>query len=179
MQEVQIQEIISSVLLTPTKMFELQVDGDIQLARNLSLLDNRIADVKGFFNDALQLVEKRTDSIFKKNGQNVQKAPKWKKPLADSTNLARKNRWGYYKKPKEKGGMMRWTGNLQKNRTKTVTNKEGVLKFNAPYAIYHQEGGKNLPQRVIVDIDNPTIAEINRTLQKKIEKEIGIYGLQT
>lgn len=158
-------------------MLKFTIGGDVQLSRNLRLLDDRISDVKGFFLDALGVVEDRTDEIFSKEGSDVKKNPKWKK-LADSTKKARSNRWGYYKKSPSKPSTMRWTGNLQKNRTKTANNRGGILKFNAPYAIYHQNGGKHLPKRAIIDIDNSTIAEITRSLQKKIQQEIGIYGLQ-
>lgn len=43
---------------------KLTVNGDIQLSRNLRTLVTQLPKMEEFFNDALDLVEKRTDDIF-------------------------------------------------------------------------------------------------------------------
>lgn len=73
---------------------------------------------------------------------------------------------------------MRWTGRLQDDKTKEVTQSRGVLSYNAPYAVYHQEGGGRLPRRAIIDLDNLTNTLLVKALQSKIEKDIGIFGRQ-
>lgn len=90
-----------------------------------------------FYKDALDLIEARSDELFAQRGQNTEKAEKWK-PLASRTNKAREKRWGYYKKTPNKPSVLRWTGRLQTDRTKTIEKNRAIFEFNAPYAIYHQ-----------------------------------------
>lgn len=130
-----------------------------------------------FFNEALGLIEKRTDEIFKSRGSTNEKSDKWR-DLAPSTKKARERRWGYYKKEPKNPTTLRWTGNLQDNRTKTIERTRAIYQHNAPYAIYHQTGGGKLPQRAIIDLDNGTNREIVRALQAKIERDIGVFGTQ-
>jgi len=155
----------------------ITVNGDKQLMRNLRIFVDRMDNMKGFFSDLLDTVGERSDSIFKAQGSNVEKAPTWK-GLASSTLLARMKRWGYYKRAPSNPGILRWTGALQQNTTKTPSDRFGTLTFNQPYASFHQEGGGRLPQRVVIDLDNATNAEIVRLMQKKVNDEIGISGLQ-
>ena len=51
------------------------VNGEIQLARNLRVLSNRISNMEGFFKESVEIVEKRSDDLFKAHGKNVQKNP--------------------------------------------------------------------------------------------------------
>ncbi len=153
------------------------VDGDVQLSRNLRVFAENVKDMKEFMGEALDIVEKRSDSLFARKGSNTQKNPKWK-PLAKSTKLARQKRWGYYKKPPKNPSTLRWTGNLQDNKTKAVSDKSGMLAFNADYGIHHQRGGQNLPKRAVIDLSNETNSEMIRALQKKVERDIGVFGLQ-
>ncbi len=156
---------------------KFSVVGDIQLSRNLRVLTKNLRNLKGFFDESLKIVEERTDEVFQGKGKNMEKSPKWK-PLSASTQKARKMRWGYYKKTPKNPSVLRWTGNLQDNRKRTVTNKSGKLQFDADYGIHHQRGSGNLPRRAVVDISNRTVAEMVRALQGKIEKAVGVFGIQ-
>jgi len=153
------------------------VSGHTQLARNLRLFAKDLGDLREFFTDALDIVQSRSDELWSAEGSNVQKANSWA-PLASSTIKARQNRWGYYKRTPSSPSSLRWTGNLQSNRTVTITTSKGILSFNAPYAGYHQTGGGNLPRRVVVDLSNPTNKMIVGALQSLINTKIGIFGRQ-
>lgn len=153
------------------------VNGDVQLSRNLRVFVTQLPKMSQFFEDAVWIIEKKSDQIFKQTWSNVEKNPKWS-PLATSTLKARANRWWYYKNQPASPSVLRWTGRLQTDRTKVVNDKFGSLTFNAPYAIYHQDGGTHLPRRAMIDIDNQSATEMVRALQSKINKDIWISGLQ-
>ncbi len=155
----------------------ITIDGHKQLARNLRVFASRIKNPREFLKEGLDIIASRSDELFANAGRNVQKANTWA-PLSPSTQKARANRWGYYKRAPSRPGAMRWTGNLQENRTIRVGSSSGTLTFNADYAAYHQRGGDDLPRRVIVDLSNQTNAELVRALQKLIQKEMGVFGRQ-
>lgn len=148
-----------------------RVNGQEQLSRNLRTLVVQLPQMEEFFEEALGIVEKRTDELFSQRGNNVEKNPKWR-PLSARTEKARERRWGYYKKEPRNPTTLRWTGNLQDNRTKIIERTRAIYQHNAPYAIYHQEGSAKLPQRAIIDLDNRTNQEIVRAMQSKIERDI-------
>lgn len=157
---------------------QYEVDWVMQLSRNLNIFVDNLDNLSVFYEESLDLIEERTDELFKSKGQSVQKWNKWA-PLADSTVKARERRWGYYKNaPTSNPGPLRWTGNLQESRTRDVNDIEWSLTMDAYYAVYHHRGGKNLPERSVLDFDNKTNQEIIRALQKHIRKEIWIYGRQ-
>lgn len=160
-------------------LIKISVTGHTQVARNLRVFASRLDQMAEFYQEALDIVEFRIDDVFSREGSNVQKAEPWE-PLAESTLKARARGWGYYKNQPSNPSMLRWTGTMQDNRTRTITDNYGVLRFPTSYAIYHQNpyiAGRP-PRRVIIDIDNPTIAEIVRALQTKINRDMGISGLQ-
>ncbi len=154
-----------------------KVNGATQLSRNLRLFVEKLSNLKEFFDAALTIVEGRTDSLFAARGGNVEKANPWP-PLAPSTIKAREKRWGYYKRNPSSPSVLRWTGALQDTRARSVSDRFGRLEFTMPYAVYHQDGGGTLPRRVIVDLSNPTNAEIVRALQAKVQRDLGIFGRQ-
>lgn len=154
-----------------------EVDGEKQLSRNLRVFARNMKNTQRFNKEAIDIVEQRSMEIFEKQGSNVKKAPVWK-GLSDRTLKARRERTGYYKRPPSNPKILRWTGNLQNSRKKRATKQNGILEFTAPYSGFHQRGGGKLPKRVIIDLDNKTNAEIVRSLQKEINRQIGIFGLQ-
>lgn len=156
---------------------QFSVNGDVQLSRNLRVLVTQLSRMSEFYSEAIDIVADKSDRIFKTAGTNVEKSPTWK-TLAPSTLRAREKRWWYYKNSPRNPWTLRWTWNLQENRTINVTNDRWSFTFNAPYANYHQEGWKRLPKRAILDIDNTTGAEIVRSMQKKINRDIWISWLQ-
>ena len=156
---------------------EFEVEGAVQLSRNLKMAAVKLKDMKSFHASAIRIVGKRSDMLFKKAGSNTEKSPKWKK-LSSQTKKARKKRWGYYKKEPNNPSPLRWTGRLQDDRQIIVNNKFGSIEFKAPYAKYHQKGGKNLPKRAIIDLSNYTNTKIMKALQEKINKDLGVFGLQ-
>lgn len=153
------------------------VNGDVQLSRNLRVFMTNLSKMREFYEDAVDIIEKKSDKIFSKAGWNVEKNPKWS-PLAASTLKARERRWWYYRKSPSSPNVLRWTWRLQSDRTKVINDKLWSLTFNAPYSIYHQEGSSKLPRRAMIDIDNTNAADIVRALQNKINKDIWISGLQ-
>lgn len=85
-----------------------QVQGEKQLSRRLMMNTRKLENMQDFHRNAIDIVSKRSDAIFDSDGAVLKKRPKWK-PLADSTHKARKERWGYYKNPKGKTGILQWT----------------------------------------------------------------------
>lgn len=165
--------------MTDTNMVQLSfnVQGHKQMSRNLRVFAADIKNLREFFEEALEIVGARSDELFSAEGANVQKANRWA-PLAASTIKARTNRTGYYKQSPSNPSTLRWTGNLQTNRTLMVGSNKGTLTFNAAYAVYHQAGGGSLPRRVVIDLSNPTNKAIVQALQKQIHEKTGIFGRQ-
>lgn len=153
------------------------MNGVEQLSRNIRRAADGIKDFQGFFENALDIIAARSDSLFAAQGSNVQKGPAWP-PLSEKTLKARKNRWGYYKRSPSRPGILRWTGNLQEKRDRHVSPMKGSLTFAMPYSGYHQDGSGKLPKRVIVDLSNPTNVEIVRALQAHMHKAVGTFGKQ-
>lgn len=158
---------------------KFKVSGHTQLSRNLRIFAKDIRNLREFFEEAISIVEARSDAVFAAQGRNVQKANTWA-PLAKSTLKARANRWGYYSRSPNRPGILRWTGNLQDSRARSFSDRFGRLEFTMPYAPYHQDpkAGSPPPRRVIIDLSNPTNAEIVRALQKKIQRDMKIFGRQ-
>jgi len=158
---------------------KFEVNGVAQLSRNLSMLSNDLSSrtLSEFHKEAIKLVEEKSMNIFKSKGKNVKKSPIWK-PLAKSTQKARSNRTGYYKQAPIATNMpLVWTGNLKNSRKKQSNKLFGSLEFTADYAKYHQNGGRNLPQRAIIDFDNETNTKIVKSLQDIVRKKIKNYNL--
>lgn len=158
---------------------QFDIDGDIELSRNLGVFVTQLKDMTPFYEDATDLIAKKSHSLFRQKGQNVEKGAKWK-PLAPSTKKAREKRWGYYKQPPNSPSLMRWTGNLEGSIYRKISQKQGEVGYNADYAIHHQKPEKDgkPPTRKLIDLDNATNAEIVRSMQKTINNKIGISGLQ-
>ncbi len=149
------------------------INGQVPLSRRLQAATEGLKNMSAFYSDAIDIIEKRSNSIFEKKGSNVEKNNKWAR-LADSTAQARAKRHGYYKKTPKNPSVLRWTGKLQSSMVKAYGKDFGSLTFTAPYAIFHQNGGKNLPKRSLIDLSNQTNEKIVKALQKKIHEEIGI-----
>lgn len=159
------------------------VEGQTQVSRNLRILADAIPNLREWFDDALDIVDSRTHALFMAQGATAEKGPPWA-ALSPKTLRAREKRWGYYKRTPNRPGLLRWTGALEDQTTRQTTDEYGQLThsarsskgFNYPRA--HQRGTGNLPQRVIIDITAPTIAELQRSLQAKINRDIGNFGRQ-
>lgn len=154
------------------------INWEVQLSRNLRTLAVNIKNMWEFIKEAVEIVEDRSNEIFKSEWKNVEKNPKWA-PLANSTQTARDKRYWYYKKAPNRPWTLRWTWRLQEDKTKRLLNNSWTLSYNAPYAVYHQDWWPNLPKRAIIDLSNATNEKIVKALQKKINKEIWIFGTQT
>jgi len=127
-----------------------------------------------FFTEAIDIVDKYQQDAFREEGK-----PNAWQGLAPSTLKARARRTGYYRQqPSGQTGILHWTGRLENSNKKTITDTQGKLEKTAPYAKFHQYGGKNLPQRKMLTLDPRAAAEITRSLQKKIQRDIGLFGLQ-
>jgi len=162
-------------------MVEIQfaVSGEKQLSRNLRVLAKNLSKMEDFFDSALDIMEDRTNEIFKSEWSTVQKWNKWT-GLAPSTKKARARRWWYYKKPPSKPWLMRWTWRLQESLTKETRSSYWLLYFEAPYAKFHHRWWKwNLPRRSLIDLDNRTNVMIVKSLQQKIEDDIWIFRNQS
>jgi len=154
-----------------------EVDGVIQLSRNLRVSAVSLAQMEEFHEESTDIIEERSDSLFKKRGRNLEKSNKWK-GLSKGTKTARANKWGYYKQEPNNPSLLRWTGNLQDNKTKNFNSMFGELSYNAEYAIYHHKGSGNLPKRALIDLSNSTNTLIVKAMQRKIERDLGVFGSQ-
>lgn len=150
------------------------------LARSLQDAGRRLDNLKDFFMSALDILQKHSDSLFKSDGQAAESVPKWK-AHADSTKKARTKRWGYYKNPPNRPGILRWTGKMQDSARKSASNKQGKLEYTDKKALYHWKGGgKNkLPSRKILELSPSVNREITRALQTEIYKQLGLAGLRS
>lgn len=153
------------------------VNWQVQLSRNLRLTAINLADMTPFYKDAVDIVHDRSNQVFKAEWSNVEKNEKWV-PLKPKTLIARSKRWGQYKATPNNPATLRWTGKLQDNIKKTILSSGWKLEYLQPYAIYHQDWWKNLPRRAIIDLSNATNNLIIKALQKKIQKDVGIFGKQ-
>ena len=153
------------------------VMGAQQLSRNLRTAAGKLQNTKGFFSDALDVVQDKANKTFATKGGNLTQYNKWA-DLADSTKRARDNRSGYYKQAPNNPSTLRWTGKLQENVERQIGKDQGKITWKQPYAIYHQTGGGRLPQRAIAELDPKVSAEIVHILQKKINDDLGIAGSQ-
>ena len=149
------------------------IDGVDKISRNLRVFAKKIDLNRDFFKEAIDIIEDFNKKSFEAGG----KPKKWT-ALSSATQKARANRWGYYKKPARSPKILRWTGNLQNNNEKIITQKIGIFRKNAPYAKYHHFGGKNLPVRKPLTLDSLSAAEIVRAFQKELNKKAKISGLQ-
>lgn len=156
---------------------KFRVNGQTQLSRNLRVLATSLPNMKDFFNDAIDIVEEKSEAIFSSKGQNVEKWPK-RKDLSPSTKKARDRRWWYYKNPPLDPSTLRRTWRLQNSKKKTVDNLRGIFEYTAPYAQYHQSGGWRLPARPLIDLDNSTNDKIVKAAQKKINDDLWVFGRQ-
>jgi len=159
---------------------EFEIMGEQVLARSLMDAGKRLDNLKGFFSEALNVLQKHSDALFKSDGQNAESVPKWK-AHADSTKKARSKRWGYYKNPPSKPGLLRWTGKMQESARKTVSSKQGKLEYTDKKAIYHWKGGgrNKLPSRKILELSPSVNREISRALQTEIYNQLGLAGLRS
>jgi len=150
---------------------QIKITGAAELERKLRDVVLDMATMTEAVKGAIDVIEKRSDDIFKAEGSNIAKGPAWK-GLAPSTLTARANRWGYYKQAASGGGgILQWTGKLKKSRVKKVEKDYGLFGFTADYAGYHQEGhGTRPPQRKIIDLDNKTNELIVKEFQKRVQK---------
>ena len=162
---------------------KFSVDGHVQLSRNMRVFAEDMKQMHEFFRDAIDIIEARTDQIFAAQGNNIEKAGSWA-PLSPKTLKARERGWGYYKQTPNRPSMMRWTGRMQDTKNKNINDQFGELSFTARskkgfnYPAAHQAGSGNLPQRVIIDLSNPTNELIVKALQEKIQRDMGIFGRQ-
>lgn len=90
-------------------------------------------------------------------------------PLASSTREARIRRWGYYKQsPTSNAGTLIWTGRLKNSIKKKFDTNSVTIYMDSKYAQYHQEGGKYLPVRKIIDIKDDARKKIIKAIQDSI-----------
>lgn len=156
---------------------DFEVMGEKQLSRNLRVLVSNVANMQWFYKDSIDIVQNRSNKIFKDQWKNVEKAPK-RERLATRTQQARDRRRWYYKRTPNKPWILRRTWRLQSDITKEVTREYWLFKYNAPYAQYHQAWSAKLPKRAIIDLSNKTNTEIVKAMQKKIQEDIWIFWLQ-
>lgn len=160
--------------------FTFEIMGEQLLSRSLDDAGTRLSNLKNFYEEALKIIQKHSDMLFKGSGLNTESVPKWK-PLAKRTKTARSKRWGYYKNTPNKPGVLRWTGEMQDSARVTATNKQGELKYTDKKAIYHWKGGGRngkLPSRKILELSPSVNREIARALQTEIYNQLGLAGLR-
>lgn len=103
------------------------------------------------------------DDVFETEGQIIS-AP-WK-PLKAST-LIQKVRQGY-----EGRGTLERTGKMRKSWRMRLFGNKMIFENPTEYAVYHQEGGKNLPKRPLVKVNNYFASQIERKLTSAITAKV-------
>lgn len=155
---------------------KIDIDWQTQLSRNLRVFVDNLENLSEFYEEAIDIIKTRSDSIFSAAWTNVEKNPKWK-PLSSATLKARKERSWYYKASPNKPWVLRWTWRLQEDTTTTINDRYWSFEYNAPYAEKHQSGD-GVPKRAFLDLDNRTNENIVKSLQNKIQRDLKIFGLQ-
>ena len=150
----------------------MSVDGVTELSRELLLLAKGFHDTQEMQIRIITLVGDNVQQTFYKAGTNLQNSSSWAS-LSPRTEKARERGRGYYSKPSNNPGILRWTGNLQDKRSTTVTKVFGQLSMDMGYGIYHQRGGKNLPKRTIIELNDKLKAEIVRVVQTVVYEKAG------
>jgi phage gpG-like protein len=154
-----------------------EISGDKSLSRNLQVFIGTLEHLSEFFSDAIDIVEESHDKAFKQGGY----PSKWA-PLSAGTLKARQRRWGYYKNaPAGSPGVLKWTGTLQNDKKRTINDDYGEFEKTSDIAKFHTQGirsKRGLIKRPMVDIAPQDAANITRKLQEKINRDIGISGLQ-
>lgn len=141
-----------------------------RLSRRIEGIEADLSNLWPFFKKAVDILSDKADEIFSTEGKRLV-GRRWR-PLSPSTIKARQRRWWYYKLPPNNPSVLRWTWNLQDNRTKTSSNSWWQLIFNAPYAWYQH------PKRKLIELDPKTSAEIIRALQVHINNKQGIRNIR-
>lgn len=157
-------------------LISLSVDWEIQLSRNLRLFADSLKNMEWFYREALDIFEDRKKEIFSGKWASTSSGA-WK-ALAPSTEKAReRGRW-YYRRSPSRPSMLRRTGNLEDSIATTVTSSYWIWEMKAPYAAFHQRWWWYLPKRMVFDIASSTKTTIVKALQKKINADLKIFGLQ-
>jgi phage gpG-like protein len=147
---------------------EFTISGDEAIVRKLDISMYAVKNLKPVFTEVLQMIDKNIDRNFERQG--TERRGRWQN-LKASTLRARANRQGYYSRSPSKPRILRWTGTLQENRAKQVTNSSAMLVMTTPYAKYHHYGTKYIPARPIIFLDRSTESMILRNIQNYVLKE--------
>lgn len=161
--------------------FDIGEGQEVQiLSRSFTDAGIRLDNLKGFYEEALQILKKHSDELFKTAGQAAESVPKWA-PHKPSTLNARTKRHGYYKNTPNRPGLLRWTGKMQDSARMTATEKQGRLEYTDPKAMHHWVGGgkSKLPSRKILELSPNINREITRALQTAVYRELGLAGIQS
>lgn len=153
-----------------------EIKGWGRLSRRIEWINKSLDNLSPFFKKVVDMVDKKVDRVFSSQG-SVLKGRK-RASLSKETVLARKNRQWYYKLPPSNPSTLRWTGNLQNNRTKKHDSKSAQITFNAPYAVYHHFGRWRMRRRLI-QLDEKLNQEIMRVLVTEINRVHGIADIRS
>lgn len=149
---------------------KFEINWQVQLSRNLRLAWVKLKNLTPFIKDALDIVDNRSKQIFNNAWLNVEKNPIWAPLKTKTIEYKKKKYWSTTPLVN--------TWRLKNDIVKQASNNQWFLLFKSPYAIYHQEGGKYLPRRAIIDLDNATNRKIIKALQNKINEDCKIFGKQ-
>jgi len=144
------------------EFFEISIDGDERLLRKFTAIDVYLTKgLKKPLKKAGNILLERFDDNFNSEGKELRKP--WK-GLADST-LRQKARLGFASK-----GILVRTGKLRKGFEKKVS-RFSVRVFNdVSYYKFHQLGGKNLPQRIMIRSTENIKQDIIEIFRKDLNK---------
>lgn len=140
-------------------------DREVQLTMNK--LVKGITDTKPVMKDINEeLLKYYSDEVFRNQGVDK----KWV-PLSLRTRMARDKRRGYYRNaPETTNQILVWTGRLKRGFEGLVETAKVTISNKVPYFKYHQQGGKRLPQRKMLEITQKTVDIVNETFEKYINK---------
>lgn len=141
---------------------KFEVLGGDTLIRQLDIAIGQLKDFSVPLQESMELIKAKTDQNFAKKTSDT--AWRWSS-LSPSTTTARANRRWYYKNAPSNPGILRWTWRLQESVKIAVTSTMWSIEYTAPYAVYHQMWGWDVPRRKFLELDTSTKAEIARKFQ--------------
>jgi len=127
-----------------------------------------------YWDGVLKVMEELKDENFNTEWSWLTINPR-RSPLSVSTVRARKQRSWYYRQSPSRPKILRWTWNLQDNISYIKDSTYCAMKFNAKYALFHQDWSWRM-RRSVFEFNPKVKAEIMRAIQKQFDEEVGIWN---
>lgn len=158
---------------------KISVDGKTEFDRTFSRLDAEFNDLTPIWDDVRDAVWEIEEEQFQSGGAKGANGT-WK-PLSPAYEKAKIAKYGTLALV---AGTLRATDALYKSLTRqtedTVYQKSSTemnVGTSLPYAKFHQRGGRNLPQRKVIDLSDAQKKQLQKAIQKSLVKQIRRRGV--